>query len=81
MQNHDNCCLCGQSETRDRMVQCPKTTRKQWRIKTISALQKQMKQMDTKYKLENALACAISEWFETGYVSLYRYPEKFHDAI
>ena len=37
--------------------------------------------MDTKYKLENTLACAISEWFETGYVSLYKYPEKFHDAI
>ena len=40
-----------------------------------------MKQMDTKYELENTLACAISEWFKTGYVSLYKYPEKFHDVI
>ena len=30
-----------------------------------------------KYDLENTLACAISEWFETGHVSLY----KFHDTI
>ena len=37
--------------------------------------------MDTKYKLENTLACATLEWFEIGYVSLYKYPESFHDAI
>ena len=40
-----------------------------------------MQQMDTKFELENTLACAISEWFETGYVSLTKYPVKFHDAI
>ena len=40
-----------------------------------------MQQLDMKYELENTLACAISEWFETGYVSLMKYPEKFHDAI
>ena len=40
-----------------------------------------MQQLDTEFELENTLACAISEWFETGYVSLYKYPEKFHDAI
>ena len=28
-QNHDNCCLCGQSETRDHMIRCPATTRRQ----------------------------------------------------
>ena len=28
-QNHDNCYLCGQSETRDHMIRCPETTRKQ----------------------------------------------------
>ena len=39
-QNYDNYCLCGQSETRDHMIRCPETTRKQWRIKTISTLQK-----------------------------------------
>ena len=37
--------------------------------------------MDTKFELENTLACAISEWFETGYVSLMEYPQKFHDAV
>ena len=37
--------------------------------------------MDTKYELENTIACAMSEWFEIGYVSLYKYQEKFHDAI
>ena len=63
------------------MIRCPKTTRKQWRTKKIPTLGKQMKQMDTKYELENTLACAILEWLETGYVSLCKYPEKFHDAI
>ena len=37
--------------------------------------------MDTKYELKNTLACAISEWFGTGYVSLYKYSEKFFDKI
>ena len=37
--------------------------------------------MDTKYELENTLACAISEWFEIEHVSLTKYPAKFHDAI
>ena len=37
-------------------------------------LRKQMKQLDTKYDLENTLACEISEWFETGHVSLFKYP-------
>ena len=27
-QNHDNCYLCGQSETRDHMIRCSKTTTK-----------------------------------------------------
>ena len=48
---------------------------------TYTSLQKQMKQLDTKYDLENTLACEISEWFETRHVSLYKYPEKFHEAI
>ena len=55
--------------------------RRQFRIKTLSELQKQMKQMDTKYKLETTLAFGISEWFKTGHVSLKKYSEKFHDAI
>ena len=63
------------------MIRCPKTIRKQWRIKTISTLQKRIKQLDKKYELENTLACAILEWTETRYVSLYKYLEKFHDAI
>ena len=63
------------------MIRCPGTTQRQWRIKTISKVLEQMQQMDTKFKLENTLACAISEWFGTGHVSLKKYPEKFHDAI
>ena len=63
------------------MICCPGTTQQQWRIKTIQALRKRMQQMDTKYELENTLTSAISEWFETGNVSLRKYPAKFHDAI
>ena len=40
-----------------------------------------MKQLNTKYAVENTMCCAIAEWFETGHVPLYKYPEKFHDAI
>ena len=29
----------------------------------------------------NTLACAMSEWFETGHISLYKYPEKFCEAF
>ena len=80
-QDHDNCCLCGQSETRDHMIRCPAMTRKNWRIKTITTLRKRIQQLDTKYDLENTLACVIAEWFETGHVPLYKYPEKFYEAI
>ena len=40
-----------------------------------------MQQLDKKYDLENNLACVIAEWFETGYVPLYKYPEKSHKKI
>ena len=80
-QAHDSCCLCGQSETRDHMLRCPAMSRRRWRIKTISALRKRMKQLNTKYAVENVICCAIAEWFETGHVPLYNYPEKFHAAI
>ena len=40
-----------------------------------------MQQLATKYDLENTQACAIVEWFETGHVPLYKYPEKFFEAI
>ena len=54
---------------------------KQWRIKTIAQLRERMQQMDTQYELKNTLASAISDWFETGHVSVEKYPERFHDAI
>ena len=40
-----------------------------------------MKQLNTKFDLENTICCAIAEWFEIGHVPLYKYPEKFHKAI
>ena len=40
-----------------------------------------MKQIDTKFAVENVMCCAIAEWFETGHVPLYKYPEEFHEAI
>ena len=63
------------------MIQCPAMTKKKWRIKIITTLQKRMQQLNTKYNLENTLVCTIAEWFETGRVTLYKYPEKFHEAV
>ena len=40
-----------------------------------------MKQLNTKFKLEKTLYYTIAEWFETGHVPLYKYLEKFYDAI
>ena len=47
----------------------------------IQTLRKRMKQLNTKYEVENVMCSAISEWFETGHVPLNKYPEKFHDTI
>ena len=63
------------------MLRCPAMSRRRWRIKTIATLQKRMKQLNTKFDVENTMCCAIAEWFETGHVPLYKYPEKFHAAI
>ena len=65
-QAHDSCCLCGQSETRDHILQCPAMSQRRWRIKTISSLRKRMKQLNMKYEVENTMCYAIAEWFETG---------------
>ena len=80
-QAYDSCCLCEQQETRDHMIHCPALSERKWRIKTITILQKQMKQLNTKFDLKNTMCCAIAEWFETGHMPLYKYPEKFHDII
>ena len=64
------------------MLRCLVLSRRKWRIKTIATLQKLMKQLNAKYNPENTMCCTIiAEWFETGHVPLYKYPEKFHDAI
>ena len=55
--------------------------KQQWRIKTIATLQKQMKQLNTKNDPKNTICYAISEWFVTGHVPLYKYPEKSNEAI
>ena len=47
----------------------------------MATLRKRMKQLNRKFDLENTMCCVIAEWFETGHVHLYKYPEKFHDAI
>ena len=49
--------------------------------KNKSNTTKTNKTAEKEYKLENTMCCAIAEWFETGHVPLYKYPEKFHDAI
>ena len=40
-----------------------------------------MKQLNTKYAVENVMCCAIAKWFETGHVPLHKYPEEFHNVI
>ena len=40
-----------------------------------------MKQLDTKFKLKETLCLAIAEWFKTEHVPLWKYLEKFQDAI
>ena len=80
-QARDSCCLCEQSETRDHMLRCQALSWRKWRIKTIATLRKQIKQLNTKYDLENTICCVIAEWFESGHVPLYKYPGKFNDEI
>ena len=80
-QAHDSCCLCEQQETRDYMIHCPAQSQRKWRINTMATSQKQMRQLNTNFNLENTMCCAIAEWFERGHVPLYKYPEKFHDTI
>ena len=80
-QSHDSCCRCAQQQTRDHMIQCPAQSRTKWRIKTMTTLQKRIKQLNTKFDLENTLCCALPEWFGRGHVPLYKYPEEFHKAI
>ena len=80
-QTYDYWCLLEQSETRDHMLQCSVVWRRKWRIKTIITLQKQIKQLNIKFNLENTICCAIAERFEIGHILLYKYPEKFHKVI
>ena len=63
------------------MLRYPAQSQRKSRIKTVEALQKRMKQLNTKFNLENTLCCAIDEWFETGHVPLYKYPEKLYDGV
>ena len=64
------------------MLRCPVLLSQQkWQIKTITTLQKQMKQLNTEFDLKNTMYCAIAEWFKTGHLPLYKYPEKIHEVI
>ena len=63
------------------MLRCAAASRRKWGIKTISELRRRIKKIGTKFAVENVMCCAIAEWFETGHVSLEKYPEEFHDAI
>ena len=63
------------------MLRCPDPSHNKWRITMIQTLRKRMQQLKTKFEVENVMCCAIAEWFKTGHVPLYKYPEKCHDAI
>ena len=63
------------------MLRCKGASRRKWRIKTIDKLRRRMKKIDTKFAIENVMCCAISDWFETGQVSLEKYPEEYHDVL
>ena len=62
-QVHDSCYQCVQQETRDHVIRCPAQSHTKWRIKTIATLRKGIKQMNTKFDLENTTCCAIVEWY------------------
>ena len=47
----------------------------------MRTLQKRMKELNTKFNLDNTMCFPIAEWFETSHFLLYKYPEKFHKAI
>ena len=63
------------------MLRCKGVSRQKWRIKTIDKLRRRMKKIDTKFAVVNVMCCAISDWFETGQVSLEKYPEEYQNAI
>ena len=57
-----------QQKTRDHMIQCPNKSQIEWRIKTLAALRKQMKQFETKIKLGETMCFYLSEWFKIGHI-------------
>ena len=52
LQANNSCCRCEQQETTYHIIQCQAQSQTEWRIKTITKMQKQIKQLDTKFELE-----------------------------
>ena len=80
-QHHDNCILCNSKETEAHMIQCSDNSRKQWRLKYITALRNKLESTETDGSLTMHLCLILTQWMDTGTVVAVNFPEQFHRAI
>ena len=80
-QNHDTCCLCGQTETREHLYLCSHPSRIKWKIRYMTALRACLIHLQTKPGLIDTLCSSITDWLDNGWVDSSKYPVKYHKAI
>ena len=63
------------------MIQCSDDSRKQWRLKYITALRNKLESTETDGSLTMHLCLILTQWMDTGTVVAEKFPERFHRAI
>ena len=80
-QTHAQCHLCKQEEDIDHILRCSAPPRQKWRQKLCNNIFKTLKKFSIPYEAGAVFCDAITEWFETGEVTITKHPEKYHQAL
>ena len=79
--SNDKCTLCGNSETSVHLIQCKAESRTKWQRQLMTKLWKKFDKHKTDHKLKETMCMVIADWMENNTVDIYKFPQKYHDAM
>ena len=75
------CKHCGKIETVSHLYHCENESHKRWRLSYITELRKKLKEIKTDESLTDTIATILTEYLDSGKVTIEKYHQRFHAAI
>ena len=80
-QAHAQCHLCKEEEDIDHILRCSAPPRQKWRQKLCNNIFKTLKKFSIPYEVGAVFCEVITEWFDTGTVTITKHPKRYHQVL